>query len=142
MRKQKKKIAQEKAKQEQKERENQAKLAEQRKATAAAAAQTVKIQANPSVSIPSSGIRNEAYNFIKSLGYSDGDWSQIDFIVNKESTWNPNAVNRVSGACGLAQALPCNNSKFGVHTDYKTNWQSQLKWLLDYSNNRYGSISS
>ena len=34
-------------------------------------------------------------------------WGYADWLVKKESGWNPNAVNRSNGACGLAQALPC-----------------------------------
>lgn len=36
------------------------------------------------------------------------DWGYADYIVGRESGWNPNSVNKSSGACGLAQALPCN----------------------------------
>lgn len=60
-------------------------------------------------------------------------WGYADFMVQKESSWNPNAVNRFSGACGLAQALPC--SKLGP------NWNNPvvaLNWMNDYVNGRYG----
>ncbi len=111
--------------------EENARIAAQQAAAKVAASQ---------ISIPTGGdIKGQAYNLIKSLGYSDQDWAAIDFIINKESTWNPNAVNSSSGACGLAQALPCTSAKFGAHQDYKTNWQSQIRWFLDYVNARYGS---
>lgn len=60
-------------------------------------------------------------------------WGYADFMVQKESGWNPNAVNRSSGACGLAQALPC--SKLGP------NWNDPvvaLNWMNNYVNGRYG----
>lgn len=60
-------------------------------------------------------------------------WGYADFMVQKESSWNPNAVNRSSGACGLAQALPC--SKLGP------NWNDPvvaLNWMNNYVNGRYG----
>jgi len=60
-------------------------------------------------------------------------WGYADFMVAKESTWNPNAVNKSSGACGLAQALPC--SKLGP------NWNNPvvaLNWMNNYVNGRYG----
>ena len=60
-------------------------------------------------------------------------WGYVDFMVQKESTWNPNAVNRSSGACGLAQALPC--SKLGP------NWNDPvvaLNWMNNYVKGRYG----
>lgn len=53
--------------------------------------------------------------------------------MGKESSWRPEAVNQSSGACGLAQALPC--SKIG------SEWKDPivaLKWMNDYVNNRYG----
>lgn len=61
-------------------------------------------------------------------------WGYADFMVQKESRWNPNAVNKSSGACGLAQALPC--SKLGP------NWSNPvvaLNWMNGYVNGRYGS---
>lgn len=63
----------------------------------------------------------------------ESDWGYADFMVTRESGWNPNAVNRSSGACGLAQALPC--SKMGP------NWNNPivaLNWMNDYVKGRYG----
>jgi hypothetical protein len=60
------------------------------------------------------------------------NWGYADFLVQKESGWNPNAVNKSSGACGLAQALPC--SKLGP------NWSNPvvaLNWMNGYVG-RYG----
>lgn len=64
------------------------------------------------------------------------EWGYVDYIVSKESSWNPNAVNKSSGACGLAQALPC--SKLG------TNWSDPvhaLKWQHQYVTDRYGGYA-
>jgi uncharacterized protein YabE (DUF348 family) len=60
-------------------------------------------------------------------------WGYADFMVGKESGWNPNAVNRSSGACGLAQALPC--SKVPGNPYDPTN---SLNWMNGYVNGRYG----
>ncbi len=60
-------------------------------------------------------------------------WGYADFMVARESGWNPNALNKSSGACGLAQALPC--SKLGP------NWNDPvvaLNWMNGYVNGRYG----
>lgn len=60
-------------------------------------------------------------------------WGYADYMVGRESSWNPNALNPSSGACGLAQALPC--SKLGP------NWNDPvvaLNWMNDYVNGRYG----
>ena len=60
-------------------------------------------------------------------------WGYADFMVQKESGWNPNAVNRSSGACGLAQALPC--SKVGANPYDPV---VSLNWMNGYVNGRYG----
>ena len=60
-------------------------------------------------------------------------WGYADFMVQKESGWNPNSLNKSSGACGLAQALPC--SKLGP------NWNDPvvaLNWMHGYVTGRYG----
>lgn len=60
-------------------------------------------------------------------------WGYTDFMVNKESSWNPNALNPSSGACGLAQALPC--SKIPGQWNDPVN---ALNWMNNYVNARYG----
>lgn len=61
-------------------------------------------------------------------------WGYADYLVQKESGWNPNAQNPSSGACGLAQALPC--SKLGANW---TNPIVALNWMNGYVMGRYGS---
>lgn len=59
-------------------------------------------------------------------------------IIFKESGCNHLAINPYSGACGLAQALPC--SKMSTHgSDYRFNPYVQLNWFLDYIKARYGN---
>lgn len=59
-------------------------------------------------------------------------------IVSKESGWNPKAQNSSSGAYGLVQALPASKMS-SAGSDWKTNPETQIKWGLDYMNDRYGS---
>lgn len=59
-------------------------------------------------------------------------WGYADFMVQKESGWNPNARNASSGACGLAQALPC--SKLGPEW---ANPVVALNWMNGYVTGRY-----
>lgn len=71
--------------------------------------------------------------------YSSYDTTQMECLINlwnRESGWNPNAVNRSSGACGIPQALPCSKiaNKYGDNS-----YQSQIKWGIDYINARYGN---
>ncbi|MDR2336551.1 MAG: ubiquitin-like domain-containing protein [Candidatus Nomurabacteria bacterium] len=75
----------------------------------------------------------EKNKWLKASGIPEEDWGYVDYIVTKESTWRPDAVNKSSGACGLVQALPC--SKLGA------NWSDPvvaLKWQHNYVTERYG----
>lgn len=60
-------------------------------------------------------------------------WGYADYMVTRESGWNPNAINKSSGACGLAQALPCSK----VPGD-PLNPTNSLNWMNSYVNGRYG----
>ena len=64
--------------------------------------------------------------------WGDHEWEAFNTVVHKESSWNPNAINPSSGACGLPQALPC--SKLGTKDPIR-----QLDWMVDYINRRYGT---
>lgn len=55
-------------------------------------------------------------------------------LIRRESGCNPNAVNRSSGACGIAQELPCGKSGCGLG-----NPVCQIKWMQSYVVARYGS---
>lgn len=68
------------------------------------------------------------------------DYPYVDYIINKESRWNPLARN-ASGAYGLGQALPGSKmAPFGA--DWETNPVTQLKWANSYAVARYGSWSA
>lgn len=61
------------------------------------------------------------------------DIANAMWIITRESGCNPLAVNAASGACGIAQALPC--SKMGcVYGDAVC----QIRWMQGYVNSRYG----
>ncbi|MFI1169973.1 transglycosylase SLT domain-containing protein [Streptomyces melanogenes] len=59
-------------------------------------------------------------------------------IVSRESGWDHTATNSSSGAYGLVQALPASKMA-SAGADWKTNPATQIKWGLDYMNDRYGS---
>ncbi|SDN20040.1 aggregation-promoting factor C-terminal-like domain-containing protein [Streptomyces wuyuanensis] len=62
----------------------------------------------------------------------------FDKIVSHESNWNHTATNASSGAYGLVQALP-GGKMASAGADWKTNPKTQIKWGLEYMNERYGS---
>lgn len=61
-------------------------------------------------------------------------WGSLEELIQRESTWNPYAVNSSSGACGLGQALPC--SKMDCE---KWDYECQVRWIANYIDNRYGT---
>ena len=58
-------------------------------------------------------------------------------LISRESSLNPQAINPTSGACGLAQALPC--SKMACSLE---DVDCQLAWIDDYVEQRYGNIDN
>lgn len=55
-------------------------------------------------------------------------------LIRRESGCNPNAVNPSSGACGVAQELPCGKSGCSLGDG-----ACQVRWMNSYVANRYGS---
>ncbi len=93
--------------------------------------QQVEIVGAKPTSIPYTGGGSKT-DWLAASSIPQESWGYADFMVQKESGWNPNAVNRSSGACGLAQALPC--SKLGA------DWSNPvvaLNWMNGYVNGRY-----
>lgn len=70
-------------------------------------------------------------------GISPSDYDYVDYIVSKESRWNPTAQN-ASGAYGLCQALP-GAKMASAGSDWASNPVTQLKWCTGYAVGRYGS---
>jgi len=70
-------------------------------------------------------------------GISPSDYDYVDYIVEKESRWNPLAQNASSGAYGLCQALP-GSKMASAGSDWSTNPVTQLKWCSGYATSRYG----
>jgi len=71
--------------------------------------------------------------WMAAAGIAQSDWGYVDYIVGRESGWNPNSTNRTSGACGLVQALPCSKVP-GNGYDPVDN----LRWASGYAAGRYG----
>lgn len=72
-------------------------------------------------------------------------WSPaLHELLRRESTWNPNAVNEDSGACGLFQRLPCPWSYHGGNAGPSDDWVratplQQARNGLGYITGRYGT---
>ena len=89
--------------------------------------------------VPANEMQRWFHDYLLSNGYTEADFTAGSYIINRESSWNPRATNPSSGAYGLVQALP--GSKMASHgADWQSNYQTQLKWFIDYCNGRYGGI--
>jgi len=68
--------------------------------------------------------------------WTEEQYSCLNKLWTKESHWNYKARNKVSGAHGIAQALPATKMEI-VGTDWRTNPVTQISWGLKYINERY-----
>lgn len=80
---------------------------------------------------------------VASASGSCGDWianagipdvASANELIRRESGCNPYAVNKSSGACGVAQELPCGKSGCSLGDG-----ACQVKWMNGYVAARYGS---
>ncbi len=62
------------------------------------------------------------------------DVASANELIRRESNCNPYAVNKSSGACGVAQELPCGKSGCSLGDG-----ACQVKWMNSYVAARYGS---
>jgi hypothetical protein len=81
----------------------------------------------------SQAVTGSKADWLKASGIPESHWPLVDQIVQKESGWNPNAVNASSGACGLGQQLPCGK--------WAGEWNdpvAALRAMQEYVDGRYG----
>ena len=79
----------------------------------------------------------DKYDLMRAAGIPERDWSAVDYIVSKESSWRHNVWNTAgSGAYGLCQALPATKMA-SAGEDYMTNPVTQLRWCHQYAESRY-----
>lgn len=82
----------------------------------------------------SSAIKGKVQNIASKFGWGQGkQWQALDWLVSKESSWNPRAANPTSSARGLFQQMT------SVHGPVASSVAGQAKWGLDYILGRYGS---
>ncbi|MFX4291958.1 transglycosylase SLT domain-containing protein [Streptomyces bohaiensis] len=68
----------------------------------------------------------------------DAQFACFSSIVERESSWDHTATNAESGAYGLVQSLP-GDKMASEGADWRTNPETQIRWGVDYMNERYGS---
>ncbi|MBC7267339.1 MAG: transglycosylase SLT domain-containing protein [Streptomyces sp.] len=80
----------------------------------------------------------DAKAIAKQMIPDSAQYNAFSKIVQHESGWDVDATNPSSGAYGLVQALP-GSKMASAGSDWKTNAKTQIKWGLNYMNDRYGS---
>lgn len=104
-------------------------------AAAAAAAATPKAVDDPAAA------KAYAASILANYGWGPGEMTALNTLWEKESNWRTTATNTSSGAYGIVQSLPA--SKMATAgDDWLTNYQTQIKWGLNYIKERYGSPSA
>jgi hypothetical protein len=80
-----------------------------------------------------------AYDMLPSFGFSQSSqWSCLEQLWQRESSWNYQAQNPDGGAYGIPQAWPASDMA-SAGADYLTNPATQIRWGLGYISQRYGT---
>ena len=74
--------------------------------------------------------------WLRASGIPESDWGYVDYIITKESTWNPNARN--GQYYGLYQTNTSNLARYGCSGSLVSDPVCQLKAANQYKS-RYGS---
>ena len=70
--------------------------------------------------------------------WGPGQFPYLDLLWQRESGWNPAAINPVSGAFGIPQALPAVKMA-SAGLDWATDPYTQIIWGIDYIRATYGT---
>jgi hypothetical protein len=79
--------------------------------------------------------RSIARQLLAARGWS-GQFSCLNSLWQRESGWNPRAMNPSSGAYGIPQALP-GGKMSSAGADWRTNPATQIRWGLSYIASTY-----
>ncbi|ROZ49388.1 hypothetical protein EEB13_05550 [Rhodococcus sp. WS3] len=103
--------------------------------------QSVALEPTPNLGGPSSSgsasVVDKVKAAFKSYGWDTGDqWAAADWIIGKESSWNPGARNPSSGAFGLFQFLGSTKDQYlpDENPDAEVQGRAGAKYIKD----RYG----
>ncbi|CAM5387360.1 lytic transglycosylase domain-containing protein [Streptomyces xanthochromogenes] len=114
-----------------------ARISARKKSIAAAGATLLAASGIAMAAVPAQAAPTSAKTIAQQMMPSD-QFQCFSKIVTHESGWNPSATNSSSGAYGLVQALP-GSKMASAGADWKSNPATQIKWGLNYMNDRYGS---
>ena len=87
--------------------------------------------------VPAGQAQEIAHEKVIARGWSEGQFTCLVKLWNRESGWNAAARNPSSGAYGIPQALPAGKMA-SAGADWRTNAATQIEWGLGYIAGRYG----
>ncbi|ASW89587.1 transglycosylase SLT domain-containing protein [Mycobacterium marseillense] len=88
------------------------------------------------------GPKGSVFNAMINAGFPASEFSAVDSIVSRESSWNPGATNPSSGAYGLFQFLGHQGDKYGALGGYSGDPGQQATAGMAYIKDRYGTPSN
>lgn len=74
-------------------------------------------------------------------GVHGEQWKALDYIISRESGWDPKAQNPRSTAAGLPQFIAANQRHYGVYPIRQQSVWKQLDAFMKYANERYGGVT-
>ncbi|MBG6058084.1 hypothetical protein RCH16_001680 [Cryobacterium sp. MP_M5] len=93
---------------------------------------------SPGVVVDPAAARAYASSAVSARGWSQGEFSCLVSLWNRESSWRADAYNAGSGAYGIPQSLP-GSKMASAGSDWRTNAATQIDWGLGYIAARYGN---
>ena len=79
-----------------------------------------------------------ARSMLRHYGWWPGQFKDLNWLWNRESSWNVRAYNPYSGATGIPQAVP-GSKMSSAGPNWRTSARTQIRWGLRYIKSRYGS---
>lgn len=106
--------------------------------------ETVIVAAVPKITARGTAVSvaGDKTSLMAAAGIAAGDYNYVNYIVSRESSWNPTVSGLppggpYKGAYGLCQANP-GSKMSSAGADWESNPVTQLKWCSGYAKSRYG----
>ncbi len=93
---------------------------------------------SPGTVVDPAAARAYASSAVSARGWSQGEFSCLVSLWNRESGWRADAYNADSGAYGIPQSLP-GSKMASAGSDWRSNAATQIDWGLGYLAGRYGT---
>jgi resuscitation-promoting factor RpfB len=82
--------------------------------------------------------RRIARRMLSSFGWRQSQFKYLNWLWDRESSWNVYATNPASGAYGIPQAVPAAKMA-SAGPDWQSNARTQIRWGLEYISGTYGT---